>query len=74
MPFRFGGDAVHVYLTINTWIGCVINSKKMFAAPYRESWLFMNGAFPRIKKVWACVYHCSVCYGVGDMCFSRRKV
>lgn len=34
----------------------------------------MNGAFPRIKKAWACVYHCSVRYGVGDMCFSMRKV
>ena len=41
---------------------------------YRESWLFMNGAFPRIKKAWACVYHCSVRYGAGDMCFSSRKV
>lgn len=28
MPFRFGGDAVHVYLTINTWLDCDRSSGK----------------------------------------------
>lgn len=41
MPFRFGGDAVHVYLTINIWIStsatfrlvCGVYSRKLAVRP-----------------------------------------
>lgn len=41
MPFRFGGDAVHVYLTINTRIGCGYDD-------IYDAWLNGDGLDPRL--------------------------
>lgn len=43
MPFRFGGDAVHVYLTINKHT--VANPNKMLPAPDTQIYLTKDTGF-----------------------------